>query len=276
MDEKTFSAIINLITQKTGIIPRDSHKTGILNYINKRTAELKKYEAGTFTNYYDYLKNHNEEIMSLINNATVNETYFFREESQFRLLKDKIIPEIIKKNTFNPLSPLRVWSAAASSGEEIYSLYLLLNSLGMYCEYTASDINTQVLEHCAEGLYKHNSVRSVDGSEFHYLLDDFKRKDGKIEFGPNVCKKIIRKQINLASCENFPVKQNLIFIRNVFIYFSQDTKKRILQKIVNDSLVDDGYLFVSMNEIPSLDSSIIPQNLEKLGDGKVYYFHKRG
>lgn len=276
MDEKTFSAIINLITQKTGIIPRDSHKTGILNYINKRTAELKKYEAGTFTNYYDYLKNHNEEIMSLINNATVNETYFFREESQFRLLKEKIIPDLIKKNSFSPLNPLRIWSAAASSGEEIYSLYLLLNSLGIDCEYTASDINTQVLEQCAEGLYKHNSIRTVDGAEFHYLLDDFKRKDGKIEFGPNVCKKIIRRQINLASCENFPVQQNLIFIRNVFIYFSQETKKRILQKIVTDSLADDGYLFVSMNEIPSLDSSIIPQNLEKLGDGKVYYFHKRG
>ncbi len=275
MDEKTFSDIINLITQTTGIIPRDSHKTGIMNYINHRTVELKRKYHSAFIGYYDYLLANSEEIYNLINNATVNETYFFREEAQFKFIKDKILPEIQKKKTITSLAPLKVWSAAASSGEEIYSIFLLLKSLGVECQCTASDINTKVLDVCAEGIYKQNSLRAVDGSEFHYLLDPYKKVDGKIELHDEICRKIQRKQINLASLENFPVEQDIIFIRNVFIYFSQETKKKILHKIVNESLADGGYLFVSMNEIPSLDATIIPKNLEKIGEGKVYYFHKK-
>lgn len=275
MDEKTFSEIIHLITQTTGIIPRDSHKTGILHYINKRSLELKKREPANFSDYYNYLRSHKDEIFNLINNATVNETYFFREEAQFNILKEKIFPEIAKKNKYNSLNPLKIWSAAASSGEEIYSLYLLFTSLGIECDCTASDINTKVLDLCAQGLYNHNSCRSVDGSQYHYLLEKYKEKNGKIQIPENICKKIHRKQINLAMAEKFPLQQDIIFLRNVFIYFSQETKKRILQKIVSESLAPDGYLFVSMNEIASIDASIIPPELEKLSDGKVYYFHKK-
>ena len=82
MDEQEFAKIIELITQRTGIIPRDSHITGIKNYISKRLKELKEEDA---LNYYDFLSGNRDELLSLINSATVNETYFFREEAQFKL-----------------------------------------------------------------------------------------------------------------------------------------------------------------------------------------------
>ena len=81
MDEETFSKILELITQRIGIIPRDSHKTGIKNYIEKRLLELEAENTSkndeTF-DYYDFLINDPDEMMNLINSATVNETYFFR------------------------------------------------------------------------------------------------------------------------------------------------------------------------------------------------------
>ena len=71
-----------------------------------------------------------------------------------------------------------------------------------------------------------------------------------------------------------PKNQNIIFIRNVFIYFSIELRKKILKTIADNCLAENGYLFVSMNEIAQLDSSIVPKSLEKLSDGNVFYFHK--
>ena len=275
MDDKTFSEIINLITQTTGIIPRDSHILGIKNFINKRIIQLSAPKSQQTFNYLEYLKHNNNELLCLINNATVNETYFFREELQFKLFKDKLIEEIKILKNYNKFAPVRIWSAAASSGEEIYSLYLLMNSMDIECECTASDINTQVLNICSNGIYKKNSLRSVDGHEFHYLLNDYKRPDGSIEIPKSIRHKILRKQINLAKLQDFPHNQDVIFLRNVFIYFSQETKKNILYKIASESLAPGGYLFLSMNEVPSIDSSILPENLEKKSDGKIFYFQKR-
>ena len=268
MDEKEFTEIISIITKQTGIIPRESHKVAIMNFIEKRKKEV---DLKGLT-YSAYLRLDKEEKSILLNAATVNETYFFREESQFSLLKDKILPEFRIKLG---LSPLRIWSAASSSGEEIYSLYLLATSLGLKTECTASDINTNVLEKCAKGEYTANSVKSVDGAKFHYLISKYQKADKTVSFPEEICKQIDRRQINLSLiAESFPQNVNIIFIRNVFIYFTAEMRKQILQKIVNESLADGGYIFVSMSELPSISASILPKNLKKCSDGKVYYFQK--
>ena len=270
MEEKELADIIEFITKHTGIIPRNTHKTGIENYINKRLAELKEENPSFNQTYYSYLEQDPDEMMRLINSATVNETYFFREEGQFNLLKTKILPELRRKK-----SKLNFWSAAASSGEEIYSLYLLAKSMGIETECTASDINTHVLNICEKGVYKPNAIRAVDGAAYHNLVNKYIQADGSIKLPEDVCNAVIRKQINLSKLEDFPKEQDIVFVRNVFIYFSNEMKKKIISKITDEVLNDNGYLFVSMNEIPSIDSTMIPANLEKLSDGKVYYFHKK-
>ena len=270
MDEKEFSDIIALISRQTGIIPRESHKSGILNFIEKRKKEIDLNGL----EYYNYICLNKNEMDLLLNNATVNETYFFREESQFNLLKTKLLPELrIKLGTV----PLRIWSAAASSGEEIYSLYLLATSLGIKTECMATDINTSVLDKCEAGTYKTNSVKAVDGAKFHYLLAPYLTKDKEVLIPADISSKIDRRQINLSKPESiFPRNIHLVFIRNVFVYFTVEMRKAILQKIVDDSLAPDGYIFLSMNEIATIDSTIIPKGLEKCSDGNVFYFHKKG
>ena len=268
--------VIELITSLTGIIPRDSHKTGIITFVQKRLEE----ENIAVEDYCVQLVKDSEELEMLINSATVNETYFFREELQFFLLKEKIFPELKlalldKTNPLVQAAPLKLWSAAVSSGEEIYSLYLLAKSLGLKIECNASDINTQMLEICRNGKYKPRSCRVVDGSAFHYLLSEYKQADGSFLFPEEIRKDINFQRVNLFKMNDAPVNQNIIFLRNVFIYFDIKTRKKILERIVDDCLAPGGYLFVSINEIASLDNSIIPAKLEKCSDGKVFYFRKK-
>ncbi len=263
MDEQIFAQIIQLITERTGIIPRDSHRTGIKNYIEKQSNP----------DYYNYILNNREEMINLINSATVNETYFFREEAQFHILQSKIFPQLVAANQ---AKPLRIWSAACSSGEEIYSLLLLADAMGIKTECLASDINTKVLDICTRGTYKKNAVRTVDGAAYHHLLQPYKKTDGSFELPQKLCSRITTKQINLSKLSDFPKNQDIIFIRNVFIYFSNEMKKQILNYITENSLAPDGYLFVSMNEVATLDALMLPAGLEKVADGKVFYFHKKG
>jgi chemotaxis protein methyltransferase CheR len=270
MDDKEFTDIISLISKQTGIIPRESHKSGIKNFIDKRKTEINLNGL----DYYNYVCLNKEEMDVLLNHATVNETYFFREESQFQFLKTKIMPELHSKLALNPL---RIWSAAASSGEEVYSLYLLATSLGIKTECIATDINTTVLQKGAEGKYKPNSVKAVDGAKFHYLLSPYMNMEKEVTFPKEITSKIDRYQINLSKAESiFPKNVHIVFIRNVFVYFTTEMRKAILQKIVDESLAPGGYLFLSMNEIGTIDSSILPKGIEKCSEGNVFYFHKKG
>lgn len=269
IDKNEFDSIIAMITFQTGIVPRESHKTGIMNFIEKRVKEI---DLGGLP-YHSYLRLNKEEFDVLVNAATVNETYFFREEAQFSLLKEKLFPEIRARLS---TAPVRIWSAAASSGEEIYSLYLLAQSLGIKSECIASDINSEVLEKCRLGHYASSTAKKIDGAKFNYLLAPFQSADKSVTFPPELCSKIERRQLNLSSRDEiFPKNINVIFMRNVFIYFTMEMRGQILNKIVNESLCEGGYLFVSMSEIASIDPKILPKNLEKCSDGKVFYFRKK-
>ena len=270
MDDKEFTDIISLISKVTGIIPRESHRSGIKNFIEKRKKEINLNGL----DYYNYVYMNKQEMDLLLNNATVNETYFFREESQFLFLKNKVLPELHAKLALNPL---HIWSAAASSGEEIYSLYLLATSLGIKTECIATDINTSVLEKCAGGEYKANSVKAVDGTKFHYLLTPYINEEQEVSLPPEIISKIDRRQINLCRTDSvFPRNVHIIFLRNVFVYFTFEMRQNILQRIVDNSLAPDGYIFLSMNEIATIDSTIIPKCIEKCSEGNVFYFHKKG
>jgi len=274
LTEDILDSFISILTTITGIIPRASHRDGIKYFIEKKISEnnysIEEYRKLLFTD-----KNL---ISEFVNECTVNETYFFREEKQFALLKSKIFSQW----RFNsPGKEIKMWSAACSYGEEAYSLVVLALTCGLNPLVTASDINSEVLEHCKSGVFLSTSLRTVDGASYQNLVKPYQREDRKIAFPENIKKHITTMQMNLteldspSNLQNLPKNQNLIFIRNVFIYFSIELRKQILKIITDNCLAEDGYLFVSMNEIGQLDSSIVPKSLEKLSDGNVFYFHKK-
>ncbi len=272
ISQEELNRIVELITAKTGILPRESHKMGIKNYIEKYLDA----NSMTFTSYYPLISRSDTEFSALINESTVNETYFFREERHFLLLKNKIFPEWKLKNGSKTI---RIWSAACSYGEEPYSIALLTQACNVPSEIYASDINTRALENCKNGKFRHASKRSGDGEEFHPLFSGFQHSDGYFVFPEEIRKKITSFQLNLAELEknilSIPKKINIIFIRNVFIYFSMELRAKILKFITDYSLEPDGYIFVSMNEIAQIDSTIMPPNLEKISENNIFCFHKK-
>lgn len=265
---------ISLLTMGTGIIPRSSHRAGIQTYIEKKIAE-KNISVSEFKLKLQSDKNLFTEF---INESTVNETYFFREEKQFALLKERYFP--MWKAMF-PSMPIKIWSAACSYGEEAYSLAVLAKVCGIKAFVTASDINSEVLDHCNKGVFWESSIRSVDGFSFKNLLLPYRTNEGKIVFPDEIKSCIQTRKINLAKIDsplgdaNLPKNQNIIFIRNVFIYFSQELRIRILNSIIDKCLAEGGILFVSMSEIAQFDSNMLPPSLEKVMDGNIFYFKKK-
>lgn len=265
---------ISLLTMGTGIIPRSSHRAGIQSYIEKKIAE-KNISVSEFKLNLQSDKNLFTEF---INESTVNETYFFREEKQFALLKERYFP--MWKAMF-PSVPIKIWSAACSYGEEAYSLAVLAKVCGIKAFVTASDINSEVLDHCNKGVFWESSIRSVDGFSFKNLLLPYRTNEGKIVFPDEIKSCIQTRKINLSKIDsplgdaNLPKNQNIIFIRNVFIYFSQELRIRILNSIIDKCLAEGGILFVSMSEIAQFDSNMLPPSLEKVMDGNIFYFKKK-
>lgn len=266
---------IDLFTHNTGIIPRESHRVSIKSYIEKRMEALKE---PLFANYYMMLQNSSMEFSNLVNDSTVNETYFFREEKQFQFIKDKLFPAWQAKTGG---SEMNIWCAACSTGEEAYSLAMLSKYCHIRANITASDINTNVLKFCQEGNYKPSSCRTVDGGSFNFLLDAYKQKDGSFHMPEDIRETVHTRQINLSNLgvadtlSLLPKNQYIIFVRNVFIYFSMELRAEILKTITEKCLADDGYIFVSMSEVAPLDDKIIPKSLEKIADGNVFCFHKK-
>ena len=276
LTEQELDRFISFITERTGIIPLETHRRSIGKFVDKCLENIESFAPQD--KYMELLLSDESELAALVNSSTVNETYFFREKQQFTVLRDSILPQWKLQNIGRPI---RLWSEDEHTGEEAYSLVLLAKSLGLNPDMTVSDIDTSVLKRCNHGEFGKHSIRLHDGTEFRYLLDPYIQQDETVVFPKEITSLLKIKQINLAKMhlpENailLPKNQDIIFIRNVFIYFSQEMREQILQVLTEKCLAPNGYLFVSMSETATLDETITPSNLEKLNDGFVYYFKKK-
>ena len=273
--QEEFESFLDILKSRTGIVPRTGHREGIKSYIEKRIFEKKTTVLG----FKKEILSNEWSFTELVNESTVNETYFFREEKQFVLLRDMVFPAW--KASYGDMR-MRIWSAACSYGEEAYSLALLAKTCGLRAEITASDINSIVLDHCRNGIFLSSSIRQVDGVAFQNLVEPYVQADRRIVF-PNEIKDCIRtRKINLSTMDEpetalfLPKSQNIIFLRNVFIYFNQELRAKILNTIAEKCLAPDGLLFVSMSEIAQLGNDVVPPSLERVCEGSVFYFHKKG
>ena len=207
---------------------------------------------------------------TIINLVTVNETYFFREEKQFDFLRDQVFPKFSGKN-------LTIWTCCCSTGEEAISLLALALSMNVNLTIYASDIDDNALETLSRGTYSLYSLRP-DGKKYHDLLKPYSSQTtNQIIFNKDFLHRIHSFKFNLIQGElsKLPFFENvdIIFMRNVFIYFDKETRKLVTQK-VTERLKNDGLLFFSMNEIGSIDNTVIPSDLYKTNEGSVYYFIK--
>ena len=221
----------------------------------------------------DYCKGlvpHTPDFDEIINLITVNETYFFREELQFDFLKKEVFPKYMGKN-------LTIWTCCCSTGEEPISLLALALSMNVNLTIYASDIDDDAMATIEKGSYPVFSLRT-DGQKYHHLLEPYSTlTETELIFRRDFLNRIHTFKFNLIRDElsKLPFFENvdIIFMRNVFIYFDKETRAVVTRK-VTDRLKSNGLLFFSMNEIGSIDEKIIPKNFCKTNNGAVYFFVK--
>lgn len=252
LSDKSFGDWRQYIYSLCGIYFQDNKKYLLENRLQKRMNHIGLDDYNEYLNYIKFGTNKLSEQKYLFEAITINETYFFRNQPQLDALVSSVIPEIIaSKSKFNN-NKIRIWSAASSSGEEAYSVAIVLNELikpkfpHFEIEIVGTDINQAVVETAKNGIYRDYSIRNAPA---YYLKKYFKSNNGYYELDPNIKKYANFKLINLL--DDLIMKTmnsfDIIFCANVLIYFDLAAKTKVISKLY-DSLNKGGYLFIGYSE----------------------------
>ncbi len=235
-------------------------------FVETRLTDLcSKYEFSSIGELIAVLKKrpYSELADDVIDQLMVNETYFFRDNAPFDVFKKKVLPAVIKKNEAE--KRLRIWCAAASSGQEPYSVCMILKQdfpmlASWTIDFDATDVSLKMIERCRKGQYSDVELRRGLPPELKKRF--FQQQGTKWQLSQEILSMVRFSQLNLVRPWPRLPKPDIVFIRNVLIYFDQETKKRIFNDLVR-LLGSDGYFFVGGGEIPSC----LGDRVEALGAG---------
>lgn len=246
--EKEFNNLVNFVKTKYGV--NLSNKKALV--IGRLQNYIEQSGFNSFSEYLDVVMSDKtgNAITTLVNKVTTNHTYFMREPDHFNFFKNTVLPYLEK--TESAKKDLRIWSAGCSTGEEPYTIAMVID------EYfgtekslwntvmLATDISTKVLETACNGIYSNESIEVLPQKwKFNY----FKKIDEeKSVISDNIKKEVVFKKFNLME-EVFPFKRkfHVIFCRNVMIYFDLKTRIELVNKFY-DFLEPGGYLFIGHSE----------------------------
>ena len=243
LSDKEFSSFQTMIYDIAGISMSLAKKPLVSGRLAKR---VKHHGLGSYDDYFRLLMNNggNGELQMAIDLLTTNETYFFREPKHFDFLREKVLP------MRRAGKPFRVWSAASSSGEEPYSIAMLLaDVLGETpWELVASDISTLILERARSGLYAMERAEKIPKSYLsRFCLKGTGSQEGKFLIAKELRNRVSYQYINLN--ESIPKlgEFDVIFLRNVMIYFDMETKRKVVARML-PLLAPGGFLIIGHSE----------------------------
>ena len=253
--DQEFALFQRLIYKIAGISLSDAKKILLVGRLTRR---LRVYDFATFTQYYRMLAGgeNPEELQTMVDLLTTNETYFFREPKHFDFLRDEVIRKRKSSATF------RVWSAASSSGEEIYTLAMVLaeHLPNIPWEVVGSDISTQVLAKAATGHYSLARTEGIPPAYMNkYCLKGVRSHAGSFLIAPELRKRTSFYQINLTQPINAEIGDfEVIFLRNVMIYFDPETKAKVVHNLL-PRLKNGGYLIIGHSEtLNGITDRVVP------------------
>lgn len=217
------------------------------------STRLTKLNITSYYEYYYFLKYNRgkeQELLDIMDILTTNETYFFREQFQLKAFSDEVIPELIRNKASQGNRSLRIWSAGCSTGEEPYTIAMLLSTIqdlkGWNIEIIGTDISQKVLQQARRAVYGKSSFRATEDYDlrrfFHQQDDGYKVNDSIREL-------VTISHLNLFDSHRLGMlgKVDLIFCRNVIIYFDQAAKKRVIESF-HSALYDGGFLLLGHSE----------------------------
>lgn len=239
--EKDFRRFQQLVFEVAGIHLSAAKRSMVAGRLAKR---LKALQLVDFTSYVRCLDSDPEERRRAVDLLTTNETYFFREPKHFEFLREQVLAHLPEDR------PVRVWSAACSSGEEAYSLAMLLDDvLGTRgWEVMGSDISSRVLQRARRGLYPMARIDLMpSGYLKRYCMKGTGQYTGQFLVSGVLRERVGFSQVNLNAALPQLGAFDVIFLRNVMIYFSVQTKSRVVRRVLN-LLRPGGYFFVGHAE----------------------------
>ena len=244
--------IRDLIYQVAGIFHPDNKLRLLCERCNRRMKEIK---SSTLRDYLDCLtirSNRQVELTALLNEITIGETSFFRNEPQLDALRQIVIPKLLAAGTQLPTRHLRIWSAGCSTGEEPYTLSMIMLEesrdllKGWTVEILATDLNENSLAHAKKALYGTYSTRNLTPP---YLQKYFSTAEDLFQVKPIVSSGVSFSRLNLSDDARMTFMKGLdvVFCCNVLIYFDLVSKRRVIQHFYNN-LLPHGYLFLGHSE----------------------------
>ncbi len=274
LSEDVFRLIRDIIKDYCGLYFDDGSRYLIEKRLSRR---IRNHHLRDFRDYYRFIrydKRAEEELSAIMDVLTVNETYFFREMNQLRAFSDEILDELHQVNR-NSRS-LRVWSAGCSTGEEPYTIAMLIHEKGLFngwdVEIYGSDINQRVLQTARRGVYRLNSFRAT---EPYFLKKYFVEEDSSYRISNAVRKHVNFSYLNLLDPfkSRFLGNMDVIFCRNVLIYFDNPSRRRVIENFY-ERLVAGGYLLLGHAE--SLINISTAFTLKHLKNDMVYQKPSQG
>ena len=268
LSDELFDKFIKFIYKKTGLHYEYNKKYFVEKRIEKRAEAL---EMETINEYFVMLKfsQDSTEFYKLINDLTVNETYFFRDFPQLSNFAEEVLPLFVKEKENR--KKIKIWCAACSTGEEPYTLSIILQEMlenyeDWEIQLLASDINTEVLQHARIGLYDRRSIKDVPDE---YLEKYFTTRHDKYLINLNVRKPITFKKLNLMDEKDISNINgcDFIFCRNCLIYFKDESRKSVLSSFY-EALNPGGIVFLGHSESVGRISSAY--KVQRIGDTIVY------
>jgi len=254
LSEKEYISIRDFVYDRFGINLTEQKKTLVVGRLQKVLTELK---LSSFSDYMNYVESDKTgtALITMVNRLSTNHTFFFRENSHFTLLSETVLPHL-KKNAKN--KSIKIWSAGCSSGEEPYTISIMLHEFfgseinNWDIAILATDISSRVLEIAQTGIYAEDNIRNLP---IKLKEKYFSRVDNtRFLVKPVLAKPILFRRFNLMR-KDYPFKGqfDIIFCRNVMIYFDSPTKNALVDKFYKFTK-PNGYLFIGHSETLRTDN----------------------
>ncbi|MBF0342815.1 MAG: protein-glutamate O-methyltransferase [Nitrospirae bacterium] len=253
LSEKDFQRLSNFVQNEVGIKMPPAKKTMLEARLQRR---LRTLQMRSFTDYCNFVfspAGFESEIVHLIDAITTNKTDFFREPQHFEYLVNKALPELIRTHNVGTRRKLMLWSAGCSTGEEPYTLAMVLSEFqeksGLDFMIIATDISTKVLDKAKAAIYEEERVIPVPNNmKKKYLLRSKDKSKALVRIIPELRELIKFRRLNFMDSDfGFREPMDIIFCRNVVIYFDKKTQETLLNAF-SRYLVKGGYLFMGHSE----------------------------
>ncbi|MDG5799397.1 CheR family methyltransferase [Marinilabiliaceae bacterium ANBcel2] len=259
LSEKDFQAFSKYIYSRYGIKMPPIKRIMLQGRLLKRIRELKMRSYSEYKDFFFSKEGQQNELLHFLNVVTTNKTDFFREPVHFAFLNETVLPQFYKNN---PGKTFEVWSAGCSSGEEPYTISIVLNEFerlnsGFTFKLLGTDISTKMLKTAARGVYNLKKAEAVSMDlKKRYFLKSKDKENQTIKVSPFLQRNITYDYLNLMDNHYGMSKEfDTIFCRNVLIYFDRETQEKVINRLCMN-LKKGGYFFIGHSE--SLSAMDVP------------------